>query len=213
MPYQPSRRAPLQAPAVAASNLLLAAGLFVPWHTARIRWTRPLAEVTAGARASGRPIIFYSWHAYEPFLVLAFRGVDPPLVPRAIGHDGFTSRLLQRAIAAYGFSIWVYRRRSPVSPKAQIIRMLEADSPIVSLVADAGGVPRVIRPGFAEVARTVGAYLVPAVPRVRFRLPLPRPWRYGLPVPFSRVDVRVGDPLDGREATPESCRAALQRLE
>jgi lysophospholipid acyltransferase (LPLAT)-like uncharacterized protein len=212
VPHKPSYVAPLQAPAVAAANLLITAWLFLPWRTARVRWMRPLAEVTQSARESGRPIIYYSWHAYEPFLLLAFRDVAPQLIPRAIGHDGFTSRLLQRAVAAYGFPVWVYRRRSPVPPKTQIIRMLERDGPIASLVADAGGTPRVVRPGFAEVVRSVEAYLVPIVVRVRLRLRVSRPWRYGLPLPFSRVDVLVGDPLDGRVATPESCRDALEDL-
>jgi lysophospholipid acyltransferase (LPLAT)-like uncharacterized protein len=212
VPYRASRFAALQAPAVAAGNLVVAASLLLPWHTARIRWIRPLSEVTESARASGRPIVYYSWHAYEPFLLLAFRDVPPALIPRAIGHDGFTSRLLQRACAAYGYPVWVYRRHSPVPPKTQIIRMLEDDHPVASLVADAGGAPRVVRPGLAEVVRSVGAYLFPIAVRVRFRLPLGRPWRYGLPLPFSRVDVHMGDALDGRTATPESCRVALEAL-
>lgn len=212
VPHQPSGIAPLQAPAIAAGNMLVAATLFLPWQTARVRWIRPLEEVIRSAQTSGRPIIYYSWHAYEPFLLLAFRDVASQLMPRTIGHDGFKSRLLQQAASAYGFHVWVFRRRSPVSPTKQIIRMLERDRPIASLVADAGGVPRVVRPGFAEVVRSVEAYLVPIVVRARPRLPVSRPWRYGFPLPFSRVDVHVGDPLDGRVATRETCREALEDL-
>jgi lysophospholipid acyltransferase (LPLAT)-like uncharacterized protein len=168
--------------------------------------------VTRSALASGRPLIYYSWHAYEPFLLLALRDVAPQLVPQTIGHDGFRSRLLQLAASAYGFPVWVYRRRSPVTPTAQIIRMLERDRPIASLVADAGGAPRVVRPGFVNVARSAEAYLVPVVIRARPRLPVGRPWRYGFPLPFSRVDVHVGDPLDGRFVTSESCQEALEDI-
>jgi len=213
VPYEASRLAPLQMPAVAAGNLLVTAVLFLPWRTTRVRWVRPLEEVTESARASGRPIIYYSWHAYEPFLVLAFRDVARQLIPLAIGHDGFTSRLVQGATSTYGMPVWVYRRRSPVPPKTQIIRMFERDRPIATIIAaDPGGVPGVVRPGFAEVSRAVEAWLVPMVVRARFRLPVGRPWQYGFPLPFSRVDVHVGDPLDGRVATPESCRDALEAL-
>jgi len=213
VPHRRSRLAPFEAPAVAAGNLLVAGALFAPWHTARVRWTRPLDEVTRDARTSGRPLVYYSWHAYEPFLLLAMRDVPESLMPYAVGHDGFRSRLLQRAAAAYGFRVWVYRRRSPVSPTQQIIGLLERGGTSASLVADAGGAPRVVRPGFCEVMRTVRAHLVPIVVRARPRLSVGRPWEYGVPLPFSRVEVHVGDPLDGRAATPESCREGLEALE
>ncbi len=200
-------------PLVLLSNFLLAAWIYPCWRTVRIRWLPsldPLARLTAD---TGRPLIFYSWHAYEPVTICAFRDVPPEMRPTGIGHDGVLSRMLQQATAWFGYRLWVYRRHSPVRPKQQIIDMVQARGCNIGLFADAGGPYGRVKPGLPEIARETDAWLVPLVVRARPVIMLRWPRRYGFPVPFGALRAHHGAPLNGREATVEACQAALEAVE
>jgi lysophospholipid acyltransferase (LPLAT)-like uncharacterized protein len=158
-------------------------------------------------------LIYYSWHAYEPFLLLAFRNIATEWTPHAIGHDGIASRSLQHAVAWFGVPVWVYRRRSPVTPTQQIIKLVKEQRHHVALVPDSGGPYGSVKPGIAEIARTVDAWVLPVVVRARGRLRIRRPWRYGFPLPFCSVDVYAGEPFDGRTASVDRCQRSLDALE
>lgn len=156
----------------------------------------------------------FAWHAYELNSFCAFRDFPRDLVPLAIGHDGSLSRALQQASSWYGFTVWTYRRRSPIPPKAQIIHLLKAERPVIGVFPDSGGPDGHIRPGFLEVARVAEAVLVPMTWHARPGLVVrPAPRRYYVPAPFSRILACYGQPIDGVHATADGCRSALEGLE
>ncbi len=213
VPYRRSWARLLAAPLVLASNVAVGAAVYLPWRTARVRWAIPLDDVMRPVAGSGRSVIYYSWHAYEPFLVLAFRDIPLRSTPSAIGNDGIASRLVQHTVAWSGMPVWVYRRRSPVPPTEQVIQLLKRHPQQIALVPDAGGPYGRVKPGLAEIARAVDAWLIPIVVRGRGRLKIQRPWRYGFPTPFCTVTVYPGEPFEGGTATVDRCQRALEELD
>ena len=201
-------------PLVYIANLAVASCLYPAWRTTRIRWEPDSAQLIRLFKDRSRPIICFAWHAYELIGVCVFRDFPRDLVPLAIGHDGPQSRALQQSVAWYGFPIWVYRRRSPIPPKAQIIHLLKSEHAVIGVFVDSGGPDGQVRPGFLEVARAADALLVPMAWRARPVLVLRiASRRYYVPVPFSKITAYHGQPLDGNNVTRDDCRDALEALE
>jgi lysophospholipid acyltransferase (LPLAT)-like uncharacterized protein len=201
-------------PSVYIANLAAASCLYPAWRTRRIRWEPDVGQLIRLFKDRLRPVICFAWHAYELNGVCVFRDFPRDLVPLAIGHDGSASRALQQSVAWYGFPIWVYRRRSPIQPKAQIVSLLRAERGVIGVFVDSGGPDGQVRPGFLEVARASEALLVPMAWHARPGLVLRAPRRrYCLPLPFSRITAYHGQPLDGIHATLADCRDALEALE
>ncbi len=200
-------------PLTFASNTALAFWIYPAWRTAHIRWSPPAERLLQHASESHRPIIYYSWHAYEPLTMLAFRDTPPELRPTAIGHDGLLSRMYQRAGAWFGYHLWIYRRKSPVRPRDQIIELIRTRNCSIGLFPDAGGPYRRIKPGIAEIASATNALVVPMIARGRPGIVLKWPVRYRLPLPFSSIVVFNGEPLDGGTASLEEYQTALEDLE
>jgi len=121
--------------------------------------------------------------------------------------------MLQQATAWLGFRLWVYRRKSPIRPKQQIIDMVTARGCHIGLFADAGGPYGQVKPGLPEIARATNAWLVPLVVRGRPVVKFRRPRRYIFPLPFCTLEAHHAAPIDGREATVEACQTALDALE
>ncbi|UCG86599.1 MAG: hypothetical protein JSW71_22320 [Gemmatimonadota bacterium] len=214
VPFEkPSWRRSLLTPVILASNVLLGLWIYPCWRTARITWIPSLDGLTRLSGDSGRPIIFYSWHAYEPLTLCAFRDFPSELQPTGIGHDGVLSRMLQRTTTWLGFRVWVYRRKSPVRPKQQIINMVNTRRCNIGLFADAGGPYRRVKPGLPEIAHATASWLVPVVVRGRPALRLSWPRRYGFPLPFCRLVACHGEPIDGLTATVDRCQEALEQAE
>lgn len=213
-PYRASALDVLLEPLVYIANVAVASCLYPAWRTTRVRWEPDVAQLVQLFKDRLRPIICFAWHAYELNGVCVFRDFPRDLVPLAVGHDGPQSRALQQSVAWYGFPIWVYRRRSPIPPKAQIIHLLKAERPVIGVFVDSGGPDGQVRPGFLEVARAAEALLVPMAWHARPVLALRTPRRrYYVPVPFSRITAYHGQPLDGVDATLDDCRDALEALE
>jgi lysophospholipid acyltransferase (LPLAT)-like uncharacterized protein len=200
-------------PLVLLSNVLLAAWIYPCWRTVRVSWLPPIDELARRAAETQRPLIFYSWHAYEPITICAFRDVPPELRPTGIGHDGVLSRMLQQATAWFGYRLWVYRRKSPIRPKQQIIDMVRNRGCNIGLFADAGGPYGRVKPGLPEIARETNAWLVPLIVRARPAIMVRWPRRYGFPVPFAALRAHHGEPIDGMEATVELCQSSLEAVE
>ncbi|NIM50673.1 MAG: hypothetical protein GTN62_10010 [Gemmatimonadales bacterium] len=213
VPFESPWYRPLLQPLVVGSNLAVAAWMYPCWRTARTLWRPPLDVLSARLADAARPVIYYTWHAYELLGACAFRDVPEPLMPVAIGHDGVRSRMLQQAFRWCGVSIWVYRRQSPIRPKQQIIDLLRSGRGRVALAADAGGPYRRVKPGLPEIAQAADALLVPFVIRGRGVLPLRRPVRYDVPLPFCSLVLYYGAPFDGRDATVAACQRALEDQE
>jgi lysophospholipid acyltransferase (LPLAT)-like uncharacterized protein len=196
-------------PLVAVCNLAVAAWVFPGWRTARTSWNPDLESLARVVRARSKPIIFYTWNAYELLSVCAFRDYPADIRPMPIGHDGILSRMLQHSTTWFGYSIWVYRRQSSIRAKDQLVDFLRSGPYVVGLFADSGGPYGIIKPGLPEVARESEAMLVPfavsASPVVMLRWPR----KYGFPLPFSSIEVFWGQPFDGSTVTVEDCQKAL----
>ena len=197
------------APLVAVCNLAVAAWVYPSLRTACTSWNPDLESLTRIARERSKPIIYYSWHVYELLAVCAFRDFPPDIRPMPIGHDGILSRMLQHSTEWFGYSIWVYRRQSPVRARDQLIDFLRSGPHVVGLFADSGGPDGIVRPGLPEVARESDAMMVPFAMRAR-PVVMPRwPKKFGFPLPFSSIETFWGPPLHGSTATVEHCQKAL----
>ncbi len=213
VPFERRWYAKLLHPIAIATNLFVTAWLYPSWRTARVRWSPPFGGLMNRAGAERRPIIFYSWHEYEPLMFLAFRDVPDPLKVTVIGHDGLVSRMLQQTAARLGFHVWIYRRRSTISPKEQIIKLIQTRQCNIGLIPDAGGPYRKVKPGIAEIARATNALVVPLVPLGQPALTVPWPKRFILPLPFCSLVVCTGTALDGSTTTVAECQNALEGIE
>lgn len=212
-PYQTRWLDSLLAPLIYLSNLMMAAWLYPVWGTTRTRWGSDKAELIRLFRQRTRPIICLAWHANELITLCSFRRFPRDIMPLAIGHDGFSSRAVQQTAARYGNPLWVYRRRSPIPARTQIIELLKTERPVVGLFPDAGGPDGQIRPGMLDVARSSGALLVPLAWHAQPVLVVGWRRHFYLPLPYSRITFYYGQPLDGSNATADDCRQALDNLE
>lgn len=200
-------------PVATLCNVAVAAWLYPAWKSVRVRWEPDASGLMSLFEEGGAPLICYCWHANELVLACAFREFPRRLRPTGIGHDGFLSRALHRCSTWYGFPIWVYRRRSPVSPRRQMIGLLSNGHHNLVLFPDAGGPDEQVKAGMVEVAQAAGARLVPLAMRARPAIGLAGPRRYHLPLPFAEVVAYHGEPLDGRVCTVDDCQRALEELD
>lgn len=214
-PHETRWYEPLGLPLVALGNAAMAAWVYPSVKTTRATFDPPLERLVDFMRGRDRPVIFYSWHAYEQLVVCAVANLPEELIPFGIGHDGLLSRMLQHATTALGIPVWVYRRRSPVRPSQQLIEFLRSATPppAIGLFTDAGGPYGEAKAGLLAVARATRAWLVPLVVRAHPVAMLRQPAPYALPLPFARIRVLYGEPLDGSAVSLEECVSALATLD
>jgi lysophospholipid acyltransferase (LPLAT)-like uncharacterized protein len=179
----------------------------------RVEWRPDVEALHALLRNRSRSVICYGWHEYELLTFCAFKGWPADIMPTGIAHDGFLSRALHRSSTWFGFPVWVYRRKSPVRPKQQLIDLLSSSRRVIGLIADAGGSDRELRTGMVEVARATDALLIPMTVVARPVITIAYPKRYALPLPFACLRAYYGDPIAGSAATVTGCRQALDELE
>ena len=213
VPHQPRALDALFEPLICSINIAVAGWLYPAWCSARVQWEPDVAELIRLFNERSRPIICYAWHKYELIGTCVFRDFPQDIIPIAISHDGFWSRALQQIGVWFGLPVWVYRRRSPVKPKDQLINLLKRERPIIGLFPDSGGPDGLIRSGFVDVAQAAGALLIPMAWHARPVLTLRFPRRYCFPIPFSRVIAYYGQPIDGTYLTNNNCRKALEEFE
>ena len=116
----------------------------------------PLASAT-------RPLVFVTWHRFNFAATAALRAL-PPRAPTLVMHDGVASRALTHEASAWlGFETFVFHRRSPVPPRAQLVDYVRATGRSIVNLPDSGGPYGVMKPGILEVARACDALVVPFV--------------------------------------------------
>ena len=204
---------PLLSPVFLLTNAITAVWVFLCWRTIRIRWVPTPEALLRRVQSSGRPLIYYSWHAYSALGVYSFLDGPRELMPILIGHDGFNSQLVQRCMAWFGWHVWFYRRHSSVRRRQQIIDLVRTRGCHIALMADGGGPYGRVKSGLVDVAEATNSLLVPFVLTGRRILRLERPRRYRVPFPFSQLTFHHGEPLDGRATSREQCQHALDTLE
>ncbi len=199
--------------------LLVSNGAFAAWAlshvwTAEVRWQPPADRLLQLAAATGRPLIYYAWHAYSWLSISIFKHFPDRAVPAILAHDGWLSRLNQDAYAWVGFPVWVYCRNSPTPPRTQIADALLTYGGHLALAADSGGPYGRVRSGLLEIAQNTNAFLVPLTVRGHGIVRLTHPVAHYVALPFCSLFVYTGEPLDGRQLTEVAqCQQALDHLE
>ncbi|HEY8088416.1 MAG TPA: hypothetical protein VIF09_11240 [Polyangiaceae bacterium] len=180
-------------------------------RTATVTWS-PEVRAPVHARTAG-PVVYVTWHRYNLASTPALLRLPPAERPTLIMHDGLASRALTHDAGAwFGFEIFVFRRRSRVSPRDQIAAYVRASGRSVMVLPDAGGPYGRVKPGSLHVAAACDAWIQPLVPRVRRRLVIGRTLRHVVPLPGCTVDVVWGDAL-APGTSPEECQWALDALD
>jgi hypothetical protein len=200
-------------PIIPLCNVVIAVVVYPGWRTVRVRWEPPLMSLIEFIKDQTRPVIAYGWHAYELLTWLSFKVFPRELMPIAIAHDGLLSRALHRPSCWYGFPVWVYRRKSTLRPKEQLIEFMREERPIIGVFADAGGPDGQVRQGLVDLAQATESWMVPMSVRTKPGFAVGSRQRYFIPLPFSAVTAFHSAPLDGRCITREQCQAALDNLE
>lgn len=200
-------------PVIPLCNVVVAVLVYPGWRTVRVRWEPDMLTLIEFLRDQTRPVILYGWHAYELLTWPAVKIFPPELMPIAIAHDGFLSRVLHRPSSWYGLPVWVYRRKSSQRPKEQLIEFLRDEHPIIGMFADSGGPDGQVRQGLVDLARATESWMLPFSMRTTPGLAVGYRQRYFIPLPFSTVTAFHGAPLDGRWITRQQCQTALENLE
>ena len=110
-----------------------------------------------------------------------------------------------------GFEAFVFRRRSTVTPRQQIADYVRTTGRPILNLPDSGGPYGVMKPGILEVARACNARIVPFQVTARPTVSVGRTLKHVIPLPYCRIEVRRGAPLDGT-ATVDECQRALDAL-
>lgn len=207
---------PVLAPAIALLVRLY-------WRSCRIRVVAGAEHLDALARA-GRPIIPCYWHGAQLFCAAY-------LFRRRRGDFSFGALVSPSRDGELGAQLLARLGAKPVRGSdrrtgAQAMRELylavkeEGISPVMTPDGSKGPV-HVFKPGPVMLAQLSGAPMVPMTSAARFALRL-RTWdRFLVPLPFTRVDIAIGAPVEvpraGRLGDPAEFQrrmeAALAELE
>jgi hypothetical protein len=199
-------------PAYFAGNLAVYGLNVLPARTARVRWGDALPALQASQRDAWRPILYVAWHRHNYASIPALLALPEALRPTLVMHDGAASRALTHASSAWiGFDALVYRRRSPVSPRQQMIDYVLREQRHLFVLPDAGGPYLRMKPGVLEIAARTRALVQPLAFRCRPSVTVGRRLRHVLPLPFATIDVHAGPLLE--DPTAEACQDALVALE
>lgn len=212
--YADVPHAPATSRALEPLFLLSNAWLFVlhapSLWSARVGFAEPLEPLVAAART--RPLVWLTWHRFNLAATAALRALPPAIRPTLVMHDGAASRALTHEASAWlGFETFVFRRRSPVPPRTQLTDYVRRSGRSIVNLPDSGGPYGAMKPGILEVVRACDALVVPFVVDVRPSLTLGRRLRHVVPLPFARVTLRRGAPLDA-SAGVDDCQRALDAL-
>jgi lysophospholipid acyltransferase (LPLAT)-like uncharacterized protein len=179
--------------------------------SARVVLPTSLAGLVDAARA--RPLVWVTWHRFNFAATAALRALPAALRPTLVMHDGVASRALTHEASAWlGFETFVFRRRSSVPARAQLIDYVRGSRRSIVNLPDSGGPYGVMKPGILEVARACDALVVPFVVDAHPALTVGRVLRQVVPLPFARVALRHSDPRAAAELSIDDCQRALDEL-
>lgn len=197
-------------PLLLASNLTLYALARVVAPTSKVTFREPF--VTPDEIASGRPRIYITWHRMNYLSMAAFETLPPDQRPTIVVHDGIASRAFSHQSSVWlGYEVFVFRRRSPVSPREQIARYMRESGRSILNLPDSGGPYGRMKPGILEVARAANALIVPFVVLSKPNVTVGKTLKHALPLPFSTFECRRAAALDSTTSV-EECQSALDTL-
>jgi lysophospholipid acyltransferase (LPLAT)-like uncharacterized protein len=163
-------------------------------------WTLRVSFVCDGAlaHAEDRPWVFAFFHGTQ-FPMLAWRRRKKTVVLVSLSDDG---AMQARALAMNGMAIvrGSSSKRGASGLRALITTMRDDDCDAAFAVDGPRGPYGVAKPGVLAAARATGAVVVPMGAHAERAITLKKAWdRFMLPLPFSRVRVVLGAPLDAAD--------------
>jgi hypothetical protein len=195
-------------PFLLASNAALY-GLFRGVQpTSTVVFREPIVNEADG----DRPIIWITWHRLNYVATPAMLALPERVRPTIICHDGVASRAFSHFSAPWiGLDVFVFRRRSPVSPREQIVKYIRETGRSILNLPDSGGPYGKVKLGILEVARAADARIIPFVVDAKPSARVGKTLEHVIPLPFSRFEVRRGPALDA-SATASDLQDALDAL-
>ena len=156
---------------------------------------------------AGQPLIWVFWHGRQ-MLIHAFRRPRGYVVMVSHSRDGELQAAVMRHFGAH-----VVRGSSSRGGAAGLVglaRSLKSGHPGIVTADGPRGPIYCLKPGALHLARATGARLVPLSAEARTRKVLGRAWdRFRIPMPFTRVSVVIGEPL---EVPADAGEDELERL-
>lgn len=155
---------------------------------------------------AGRPVIVASLHGWLP---LGMRALRPyrPLIMVSQSRDG---ERVTRMAEPLGFRmVRGSSSRGGVRALLEMVRRLVPGELAVHVVDGPRGPAGEVKPGLFLLAQRAGAVIVPAYAAATRRI-VTRSWdRMQIPLPFARIHIRYGEPLEVPQGLPE---AELDRM-
>lgn len=174
-------------------------------------------EHVEAARPGGVPAVFAFWHGRLLPMAYLHRGQHVRVLASE-HHDG---ELLARTIRFLGFGN--VKGSSTRGGTKAILGLVDAlrDGHSVALTVDGPRGPRfVVKPGVVELAKLSGAAIIPVTSASSRRRTFASWDAFELPSPFTRVEVRYGEPIrvpadadrEGLEGKRLQLEASLNRI-
>jgi lysophospholipid acyltransferase (LPLAT)-like uncharacterized protein len=183
---------------VTVVGALLAAVLRILYLTLRVRWSD--AEGVIARHARGERFVFASWHDGIVLLPLVMVRVPLRLRPRVLLSWHRDAELAAQAVRRFGVrATRGSSTRGGIGAMRGLLTAHRAGDDLVIVPDGPRGPRREVKDGLVLVGRATGASIVPiavaATPRRRLGS-----WdRMQLPLPFARVAIRFGTPVDVAE--------------
>ncbi len=193
----------------AAAPVLISMALRVLALTVRVRYVG--AEDLFARWARGEQVILAFWHNRVVMMPIAGRG-QRLCIMNSQSRDG---EIATRALARWGIrSVRGSATRGGAGGFLQLVRAFR-DGYHLAVVPDGPRGPRyVAKPGVIHLARATGAVIVPVTYAAARQRQLGTWDGLVVPLPFSRVEFRVADPLAvPRDATEEQVEGLRRELE
>ncbi len=174
------------------------------------------------AQESGRPLIFATWHGFTMMLVAFFADhYDVSRIVLLMPDDwrGAALEIFARKVGAEPYPMDLTGEGGMASARklTHLIRRVREGFDCYITPDGPDGPAYVIKPGITYIARKAKALIVPLGAYARHAYRLPRWDRYVVPLPFSRISVTIGEPIEtpdkGKEtAVTEHLTNVLHRM-
>lgn len=168
-------------------------------------------ETLRALHAAGKPAILVSWHGRLLLGVLAFRRYRPVIAVSSSSDGDRIAQIIQRLgwDTARGSS-----SRGGVRALLGLVREVSAGRIAGHIVDGPKGPPGAVKPGLMLLAQRSGAPILPVYVGSRLRLRVPSWDRMEIPVPFARIQVRIGAPIEvARDLGEDQLESLRQDIE
>ncbi len=193
---------------VTLGGALIAGVLRILYLTLRVRWSD--ASDVIARQARGERFVFASWHEGIILLPLVMVRIRSRLRPRVLLSWHRDAEMAAQAVRRFGVrATRGSSTRGGIGALRGLLAAHRAGDDLVVVPDGPRGPRREVKPGLVLVGRATGAPIVPvalaAAPHRRLRS-----WdRMQVPLPFARVAIRFGTPVDVADGG-DTARARVQ---